>query len=630
MASSDEIEPARMLASAAIERLVVRHDVQRRETESDDDPGSERGSLDVAVARADAALADARAAFVDLLDTDASLAMLAARARLTLDEAEVLAIAVGVDSDERLQKLLAHVHADRDRVRLEVGTLRSLFDDGDRGVRAVGPASGLRRAALIAVSGSVPWSRTAVTVEPTVMWALAGDSTPDPDLPHGASVQELAPFDERGASAVLVIGPDRIRRRGAGAAAATAARFLVSAAPTDARGWAAVVREATLAGAGAMVEFEGVLPPDGREWIDRARHLDWVLATQHSLRLDELPDLPWIEVVAPAAEPTDEEWLATLGTLERRHALSAQQLDLVARTLPVVGGDLDAAVRRLVSTRLEELARRIRPSRTWADLVLPPGHTRQLRELIDRYHLADRVYGDWNFPAVPSRGLVALFSGPSGTGKTLAAEVIAGELGLDMFKLNLSSVVSKYIGETEKNLDELFEAAGAGNMVLFFDEADALFGRRSEVKDAHDKYANLETSYLLQRLESYDGVVVMATNFEKNIDEAFLRRIHTRVDFAVPGPVERAQIWRNHLRHGAPLDADVDIDDLARRFDLAGGAIRNAAVHAAFLAAAEAGSITQERLVRGMAREYRKLGRLLNKDDFGPYWHTVSTELQRG
>jgi SpoVK/Ycf46/Vps4 family AAA+-type ATPase len=279
---------------------------------------------------------------------------------------------------------------------------------------------------------------------------------------------------------------------------------------------------------------------------------------------------------------------------------------------------------------LDELARRIHPSRTWTDLVLPPGHTRQLRELIDRYHLADRVYGEWQFPAVPSRGLVALFSGPSGTGKTLAAEVIAGELGLDMFKLNLSSVVSKYIGETEKNLDELFEAAGAGNMVLFFDEADALFGRRSEVKDAHDKYANLETSYLLQRLETYDGVVVMATNFEKNIDDAFLRRIHTRVDFAVPGPTERAQIWRNHLEHGAPLDEDVDIDELALRFDLAGGAIRNAAVHAAFLAAAEAGSITQERLVRGMAREYRKLGRLLNKDDFGEHWHTVSTELQRG
>jgi AAA+ superfamily predicted ATPase len=611
----DRVDPSAALASALVERLVARRDAG---------PDSD------AAAAAERAVVVAHADFSDHLRGDSEIAILANRARLSLAEAETLAVAAGVEREDRLQLLLAHVHADRDRTRLELGTMRALFGDDERAVLAVGPASGLRRAALITVSTMSPWSRQVVSIEPTVMWALAGDPEPDPDLPHGASVHDLAAFEPGGAAAVLAIGSDRIRRRAAGASAATAGRFLVVAAPTDARGWAAVVREATLAGTGVMVEFEGALPPEGREWIDRARHLDWVLATQHSLRLDELPDLPWIEVVAPAAEPTDEEWLAALGTLERRHALSAQQLDLVVRTLPVVGGDLDAAVRRLVSTRLEELARRIRPSRTWADLVLPPGHTRQLRELIDRYHLADRVYGDWNFPAVPSRGLVALFSGPSGTGKTLAAEVIAGELGLDMFKLNLSSVVSKYIGETEKNLDELFEAAGAGNMVLFFDEADALFGRRSEVKDAHDKYANLETSYLLQRLESYDGVVVMATNFEKNIDDAFLRRIHTRVDFAVPGPVERAQIWRNHLQHGAPLDADVDIDDLARRFDLAGGAIRNASVHAAFLAAAEAGSITQERLVRGMAREYRKLGRLLNKDDFGPYWQTVSTELQRG
>src|SRR6185369_15127162 len=141
---------------------------------------------------------------------------------------------------------------------------------------------------------------------------------------------------------------------------------------------------------------------------------------------------------------------------------------------------------------------------------------------------------EWGFTATPSRGLVALFVGPSGTGKTMAAEIVAGELGLDVYKLDLSSVVSKYIGETEKNLEEVFDAASAGNLLLFFDEADALFGKRSEVRDARDRYANIEVSYLLQRLEVYDGLVVMATNFERNVDDAFLRRIHVRVEFTLP------------------------------------------------------------------------------------------------
>jgi SpoVK/Ycf46/Vps4 family AAA+-type ATPase len=213
---------------------------------------------------------------------------------------------------------------------------------------------------------------------------------------------------------------------------------------------------------------------------------------------------------------------------------------------------------------------------------------------------------------------VALFSGPSGTGKTLAAEIVAGELGLDVFKLDLSAVVSKYIGETEKNLAEVFDAASAGNLLLFFDEADALFGKRSEVKDARDRYANIEVSYLLQRLEAYDGLVVMATNFERNVDDAFLRRIHTRVEFILPAVSERRAIWERNLPPGAPVK-DVDATWLAQRFELSGAAIRNAAVQAAFLAAAANGPITMECAVLGVARELRKSGRLLKPDEFGPY-----------
>ncbi|CAN5566510.1 hypothetical protein BH23ACT3_BH23ACT3_21770 [soil metagenome] len=275
---------------------------------------------------------------------------------------------------------------------------------------------------------------------------------------------------------------------------------------------------------------------------------------------------------------------------------------------------------------MEHLARRIRTTRSWDDIVLSPDRAELLRSLVDRYRYADRVYDEWGFSASPSRGLVALFSGPSGTGKTMATEIIAGALGLDVFKLDLSSVVSKYIGETEKNLEQIFDAASAGNLVLFFDEADALFGKRSEVKDARDRYANIEVSYLLQRLERYDGLVVLATNFEKNVDEAFVRRIHVRIEFAMPGIDERRAIWASNLPPGAPVEG-VDIDDLAARFELSGGSIKNAAVHAAFLAAASDRPITMETAVRGVARELRKMGRLLKAHDFGEFYPAVVAEV---
>ena len=307
----------------------------------------------------------------------------------------------------------------------------------------------------------------------------------------------------------------------------------------------------------------------------------------------------------------------------RRHRLSLEQVELVARAYVANDRDLDGAVRRLVSGRLEHLARRIRPARTWDDIVVSPDRLALLRELTARYRHADQVYDDWGFRASPSRGLVALFSGPSGTGKTLATEVVAGDLGLDVFKLDLSSVVSKYIGETERNLEEVFAAAGAGNVVLFFDEADALFGKRSEVKDARDRYANIEVSYLLQRLESYDGLVVLATNFERNIDDAFLRRIHLRVEFTLPAEPERKAIWEANLPASAPL-GDIDTAFLAERFELPGGAIRNAALRAAFAAASDGTSITMTCVVQAIAREYARLGRLVRPADFGRY-HDVVT-----
>jgi SpoVK/Ycf46/Vps4 family AAA+-type ATPase len=238
--------------------------------------------------------------------------------------------------------------------------------------------------------------------------------------------------------------------------------------------------------------------------------------------------------------------------------------------------------------------------------------------VVARYRHKQKVFGTWGLSPLPSGGVVGLFSGPSGTGKTLASEIIAGELSLDLYKVDLAALVSKWVGETEKNLARVFAAAEASNVLLFFDEADALFGKRSEVSDAHDRYANIEVAYLLQRLERYEGLVLMATNLATNIDPAFLRRIHIHVDFPMPEEAERRRIWERSLPPDAPRD-HLDLDLLAKLFKLSGGSIHNAALTAAFLAADAGTAINMSVVVEAMEREMRKLGRLLTPADFGPY-----------
>jgi SpoVK/Ycf46/Vps4 family AAA+-type ATPase len=221
------------------------------------------------------------------------------------------------------------------------------------------------------------------------------------------------------------------------------------------------------------------------------------------------------------------------------------------------------------------------------------------------------VLDEWGFLAgrPGARGVRMLFSGPSGTGKTLSAEVMAAELGVDLLLVDISRVVSKWIGETEKNLAEVFDVAENAQAVLFFDEADALFGRRTEVSDAHDRYANLETAYLLTRLERFEGLAVLSTNLRQNIDPAFLRRLEFLLEFEEPGPEERAALWQCHLPPGAPLESDVDLGEIAALYPVVGGFIRNAAVAAGFLAAAEGSPITRRHVVRAIRREYDKTGR---------------------
>ena len=276
--------------------------------------------------------------------------------------------------------------------------------------------------------------------------------------------------------------------------------------------------------------------------------------------------------------------------------------------------DLDrfcAAARAERGHELNRLARKVTPKYCWEDIILPEDQMEQLHEICDEAQHRETVFGDWGFGRKLSlgRGLNVLFSGPPGTGKTMAAEVIANELRLDLYKIDLSQVVSKYIGETEKNLDRVFTAAERSNAILFFDEADALFGKRSEVKDSHDRYANIEIGYLLQKMEEYEGIAILATNVKQHIDEAFVRRIQVIVEFPFPNEMERARVWKVIFPHEAPIHGDVDFPSLARTVRLASGNIRSIAKASAFYAAADGGVISMAHLVKASRREYQKLGR---------------------
>jgi hypothetical protein len=282
----------------------------------------------------------------------------------------------------------------------------------------------------------------------------------------------------------------------------------------------------------------------------------------------------------------------------------------------VTDADLHTACRLHSRRHLDALARVVTPRATWDDLVLPPDRTAQLQEVADQIRHRALVHDTWGFAGSPvrARGFTVLFTGPPGTGKTMAAEVVAHTLGLDLCTIDLSGMVSKYIGETEKNLARVFADAARSDTILFFDEADALFGRRSAVRDAHDRYANIETSFLLQQLETYDGVVVLATNLRKNMDEAFVRRLHATVEFPVPGPAERLRIWQRIWPPAAPLAPDVDLELLARTVEVPGGNIANIALSGAFLAAADGGTVTMEHLHRATQREYQKMGKVRSRE----------------
>jgi SpoVK/Ycf46/Vps4 family AAA+-type ATPase len=417
---------------------------------------------------------------------------------------------------------------------------------------------------------------------------------------------------------------------------------------------AAVTREALLQEAVlGLDEFDRMLTNEHE--MDAARQHLRRLLRDHTGAVVLLGDERWEPATWFPATPATRLELRTLGVGERIHlwrsqlngdlphdhlaelatryhladddAIQAMAADAAGRAslrgdATVSVDDFRSAARAIAAPPMETLARHVEPRYGWDDIVLPSDGMSQLQEICARLRHQGTVLERWGYGRKHARrgGITALFAGQPGTGKTMAAEIIAGDLGLDLYRIDLSAVVSKYIGETEKNLEKIFRAADQGDAVLLFDEADAIFGKRSEVRDARDRYANVEVAYLLQRLEAYDGLAVLTTNLRGNIDEAFIRRLDCVLEFPMPDAAERLRIWQLALPHEAPVGESVDLVFLAHKFKLSGGHIRNIALTAGFFAAAEGQSIGMRHLVRATRREYQKLGKLVAEADFEQYF----------
>jgi len=328
---------------------------------------------------------------------------------------------------------------------------------------------------------------------------------------------------------------------------------------------------------------------------------------------DEQRDL-WRRHLGPAGLGLDLDAVVARCPLPAGEIREAAQLALGrARGRGELGrAGLEQAARDRLRHRLGEVASVVTTSLTWADLVVRDEVRARLREIVAAVEHRALVLDGWGFGAILpyGRAVSALLAGPPGTGKTMAASLIAQELGLELFRIDLSKIVSKWLGETEKNLGLVFDEAERVGAVLLFDEADALFARRTEVKSSNDRTANLQVNFLLQRLEQHPGVVLLTTNARTGIDEAFLRRLRYRIEFSAPDAAERELLWRSMIPARAPLSTDVDLTEVAERYELAGGHIKNAVVRAAFMAAERGGEIDHDTLVRAAALEWTELGNL--------------------
>jgi hypothetical protein len=570
-------------------------------------------------------------------------------------ERDVLALALAPELDPAFERLYAYAQDDATRRYLTPSLATDLLGPAVR--HAVQPDGPLVRRALLrdTLNGHRgPASVRPLCLEARVVWYLQG--VDHPDVVDGMHLRPVHPVpvsaeaERAAAAAITALGsgppsqrPPQVNLVGpsAGQAAALAATIaaglglrLHTAAFDDAPGWRVVAwmdREAALRRTAYFVDAtDGASPPGMAEAGELVESVDAVvlMASRHPDRVA----CPVLTLTVPATDPAArlrlwEQALPDLAGDETLDALAYQfplePHDLATAAVSargaahlrggaVTAADAWQACRRQGRRGLGGLVHRVEPRVGWDDIVVPADVRSQLGEIVAQVRHRAVVYERWGFGVrlTRGRGVTALFAGPSGTGKTMAAEVLAAELGLDLLRVDLSAVVDKYIGETEKNLRRVFDAAEQSGAVLFFDEADALFGKRTEVRDSHDRYANIEIDYLLQRMEQHAGLAILATNRKAVLDRAFLRRLRFLVDFPFPAADGRLRIWRRALPAAAPQQG-VDLGALAS-MELAGGNIQSIALNAAFLAAADGGVITMDLLSRAAAREYAKLDQAPN------------------
>jgi hypothetical protein len=608
---------------------------------------------------------DRRAPFAPFAEAvpDGTLARLASTVPLTELDVELLLIAVAPDVDSRFEQFYGYLNDDVTRRRASVGLalrLCGLPEASAMGRARLDADAPLITSGLLTVDDpDRPFLSRSLRVPDRVVSHLLGDHRPDPALADVVRLgTENVALPGRDLLAKAIEGPVRLvylrERPGCGAqelanAALSLAGFVallvdtadLPAGPERTDTTRALLREALLRGAGIVigpVDASGVAPhlaglahPEVPVIVHGTSVWDprWsaVPPLQHDVQL--LPVGARANIwrssldgrLAPGVDPADATAHFVLGPDQIRRAAEAAAMSAFSDGGAVGMAHLRAGARSQNAAGLHRLARRIEPAVGWDDLVLPANVLAQLRELAIRARYRDRVLDDWRMRpgGGRGRGVTGLFAGDSGTGKTMSAEVIAAALGMDLYTVNLATVVDKYVGETEKNLERIFSEAAGVNGVLLFDEADAIFGKRSEVRDAHDRYANIESAYLLQRMETFDGFALLATNLRANLDEAFTRRLDVIVDFPLPDEERRRQLWDRCLGDAPPRADDLDLDFLAAAFDLAGGHIRSAAVTAAYLAAEAGLPLSMANLVGAVAREYRKLGRLCLAREFGPY-----------
>jgi hypothetical protein len=599
-------------------------------------------------------------------------------------ELGLLLVAVAPEVDVRFERLYGFLNDDVTRRRPTVGLALELcglspLDPRDRG-RLDGNGALVRHGLLEVEEPERPFLGRSLRVPERVVAYLLGGDAPDAALvdvlvapgPPGGDPAPLARVLAGGEAGLVVVrerpGTDGLAFASAAFAAAGKGALVVDLrrAPAGASLRdlvASACREAVLEGRGLVAGLRGGDRPEEADVLRQlaAARCEAVAVSVAAPDPRDVPELAfvldaprpdegtvlaaWSEALAPALvadappgeDPCAPEALAAeaLAEVAEEFPLSpaaAARAAVVARNAarseaaPLKAAHLKAGARSQNAAGLERLARRIVPSVSWSDLVLPLPVEEQLREVAHRTRHRHEVVGGRGLRRGGGRGpgQTALFAGESGTGKTLAAEVVAGELGYDLYAVNLASVVDKYVGETEKNLERIFVEAEGVNGVLFFDEADALFGRRSPVRDAHDRYANVEIAYLLQRMESFDGLAILATNLRSNLDEAFARRLDLVVEFPEPDVVHREELWRRYLARAGPLDDDVDLGFLARRFKLSGGDIRNVATTVAYRCLGSCAAVAMADVISALAAEYRKLGRLCTEAEFGHWFARVS------